>query len=229
MRIDRFLQINTLYSRQTVRRLIAEQRVRVDSVTVSDPRCEITEFCRVELDAQLLQSTQARYYMLHKPPGVVSATEHAEHTTVLDLLAPPLREGLHIAGRLDLKTTGLLLLTNDGKWSRRITQPEEKVPKVYRVQTKDPVAPETAVVFARGIYFGYENITTSPAQLQLLDSHTARLTIYEGRYHQVKRMFGHLENEVVGLHRERMGGIVLDPGLQPGEYRPLTLAEIHAF
>ncbi|MEH6579281.1 MAG: pseudouridine synthase [Amphritea sp.] len=228
MRIDRFLQINTQHSRKTVRAILAELRVRVGGEVVSDPRTVINEFTRVELDDRIMQSREALYFMLHKPAGIVSATEHDEHTTVVDLIASNEREGLHIAGRLDLKTTGLLLLTNDGKWSRRITQPEKKIPKVYRVITKDPIAAETAEVFTRGIYFSYENITTSPAQLELVDSHTSRLTIYEGRYHQVKRMFGHLDNEVVGLHRESMGEISLDRTLMPGEYRPLTEEEIRS-
>ncbi|GIZ13464.1 hypothetical protein NCCP436_28800 [Pseudomonas sp. NCCP-436] len=164
--------------------------------------------------------------MLHKPVGVVSATEHDSHRTVLDLLDENHRHDLHLAGRLDLNTSGLLLLTNDGQWSRRITQPQQRKPKVYRVRTERPITAEYVEVFARGLYFAYENLTTLPAELQLLDSHNARLTLYEGRYHQVKRMFGHFRNRVLALHRERMGEIALDPALAPGEYRPLNPTEI---
>lgn len=207
---------------------MAGGRVLVDSVVVTDPRGEIGQFSRVELDQKVLQATPAKYFMLYKPAGVVSATVHDEHRTVLDLLREDDRQGLHLAGRLDLKTTGLMLLTNDGLWSRRITQPEKSFDKVYRVETQDPVPAQAAEVFRQGIYFSYEDITTRPARLELIDSHTSRLILNEGRYHQVKRMFGYFDNEVINLHRESMGQIELDPQLEPGQYRALTRAEIES-
>ncbi len=224
MRLDRFIQRNTLHGRQACRALIAAGRVKVCTEVCRDLHCDVDSFTTVSLDDQVLQAREARYLMLHKPAGVVSSTEHDEHRTVLDLLPERLRHDLHLAGRLDLKTTGLMLLTNDGAWSRKVTQPEEKIPKVYTVRTKDPVAPQTAEVFLRGIYFATEDITTLPAKLESIDSHTSRLTLFEGRYHQVKRMFGHLRNEVVGLHREKVGQLSLGD-LQPGQYRELSAAE----
>ena len=119
-----------------------------------------------------------------------------------------------------------MLITNDGQWSRRLTQPQTKLPKVYRVQTEQAIGPEYAVTFAAGVYFAFEDLTTQPAELELLGPRTARLSIIEGRYHQVKRMFGHFDNKVIGLHRERMGPLALDAGLAPGEYRALTDDEI---
>ncbi|HCP01268.1 MAG TPA: 16S rRNA pseudouridine(516) synthase, partial [Rhodospirillaceae bacterium] len=212
---------------QDSRLLVSAGRVRVDGAVVRDPRSEVRDFQRVELDDELLQAGRsARYWMLHKPVGVVSATEHEEHRTVLDLLDEPDKHDLHLAGRLDLGTSGLLLITNDGRWSRRITQPQQRKPKVYHVTTEQPITDEYAEVFARGLYFAFEDLTTLPAQLELLDSHRARLTLFEGRYHQVKRMFGHFRNRVVALHRESMGEIVLDPQLAPGQYRALTATEI---
>jgi len=229
MRLDRFLQLNTEYGRQSIRTFLATGEVEVDGVVVSEPRHTVSRFSDIRLQQLQLQSAQAKYFMLHKPAGVVSATEHNEHPTVLDLLDNEDREGLHLAGRLDLKTTGLVLLTNDGGWSRRVTQPEKKVAKVYRVETQDPIAAETEKVFSEGIYFRYENITTRPAQLQRLGARRSRLTLYEGRYHQVKRMFGYFDNEVIALHRESIGDIVLDAKLKPGEYRALSSAEIALF
>ena len=229
MQLNRFIQINTPYSRQQVNLLLAQGRVKVAGQIVTDARLNIDRFVRVELDSQPLQDSQSYYLMLNKPAGVVSATEHPEHQTVIDLLPPTLRKGMHLAGRLDLKTTGLMLLTNDGNWSRRVTQPESKVAKVYRVTTRDPVAADAEAVFSRGIYFRYEDITTRPATLERLDCYNSRLTIHEGRYHQVKRMFGYFDNEVTALHRESIGEITLDPALQPGEFRPLTTAEIKLF
>lgn len=229
MQLNRFIQINTPYSRQQAKLLLAQGRVKVAGQIVTDASLEIDRFVRVELDSQLLQDSQSYYLMLNKPAGVVSATEHPEHQTVIDILPQPLRQGMHLAGRLDLKTTGLMLLTNDGNWSRRVTQPESKIAKVYRVTTKDPVAAEAEAVFSRGVYFRYEDITTRPAELERIDRYNSRLTIHEGRYHQVKRMFGYFDNEVTALHRESIGAITLDPQLKPGEFRPLTPAEVALF
>jgi len=227
MRLDRFLSNFPRFSRQDSRLLISAGRLRVDGMVVHDPRPEVRDFQRVELDDELLQAGRcARYWMLHKPVGVVSATAHNEHHTVLDLLDEPDKHDLHLAGRLDLNTSGLLLITNDGRWSRRITQPQQRKPKVYHVTTEQPITGEYAEVFERGLYFAFEDLTTLPARLELLGSHSARLTLFEGRYHQVKRMFGHFRNRVVALHRESMGEIVLDPQLAPGQYRALTAAEI---
>ncbi|SDO63522.1 pseudouridine synthase [Ectopseudomonas guguanensis] len=227
MRLDRFLSNFPRFSRQDSRLLISAGRLHVDGAVVCDPRHDIRDFHRVELDDELLQAGRsARYWMLHKPVGVVSATEHHEHRTVLDLLDEPDKHDLHLAGRLDLNTSGLLLITNDGRWSRRITQPQQRKPKVYHVTTEQPITGEYAEVFERGLYFAFEDLTTLPAQLDILGSHSARLTLFEGRYHQVKRMFGHFRNRVVALHRESMGEIVLDPQLAPGQYRALTAAEI---
>ena len=164
--------------------------------------------------------------MLHKPQGCVSATSDPQHSTVLDLLHEPDKADLHIAGRLDFNTTGLMLITNDGQWSRRLTQPQTKLPKVYHVQTEQDIGPQYAMTFAAGVYFAFEDLTTQPAKLERLGPRTARLSIVEGRYHQVKRMFGHFDNKVIGLHRERMGPLVLDTSLAPGQYRPLTDDEI---
>jgi 16S rRNA pseudouridine516 synthase len=229
MRLDRFLGNLPCYNRQQVRLLLIQRRVRVDGEVVADPLHEVREFSRVEVDEQLHQAGRpARYLMLHKPTGCVSATQDPQHQTVLDLLPAELRDDLHIAGRLDYNTTGLMILTNDGQWSRRLTQPRTKLPKVYRVQTEDEIGAHYVDKFREGFYFAFEDLTTLPAQLDILAPREARLAIVEGRYHQVKRMFGYFQNKVVGLHRERMGPIELDPALAPGEFRALSSAEIAA-
>ena len=227
MRLDRFLSNLPQLNRQTARLALASGRVRVDGLVITDGLSEVNQFSRIELDDQLLQAGKAaRYFMLHKPVGVVSATVHAEHRTVLDLLDEPDKDELHLAGRLDLNTSGLLIITNDGLWSRRLTEPRSRLGKVYRVETEQPITPEYVELFARGLYFAYEDLTTLPAELVILSSHSALLTLHEGRYHQVKRMFGHFQNKVIGLHRLSMGAIQLDPHLTPGQYRPLSAAEI---
>ncbi|MFC0711622.1 pseudouridine synthase [Azorhizophilus paspali] len=227
MRLDRFLDNLPDFNRRDSRLLLASGRVRVDGQVVRDGCSEIREFSRIEVDGRILQPGRAAlYFMLHKPVGVVSATRHERHRTVLDLLDEPDRQGLHLAGRLDLGTTGLLLLTNDGHWSRRITHPRYKLAKVYYVETAKPIGEEYIETFARGLYFAFEDLFTQPAHLELLGSHRARLTLFEGRYHQVKRMFGYFRNPVLRLHRESMGPLRLESELLPGHYRPLTSEEI---
>ncbi|PHN18886.1 16S rRNA pseudouridine(516) synthase [Pseudomonas sp. ICMP 460] len=227
MRVDRYLSNLPRFNRQQVRLLLVERRVTVDGIAVSDPHHEVREFSRVCVDTEVLQAGKpARYFMLHKPQGCVSATSDPHHRTVLDLLDVPDKGELHIAGRLDFNTTGLMLITNDGQWSRRLTQPKTKLPKVYRVQTEQDIGPEYALTFAAGGDFAFEDLPTHPAELELLGPRTARLSIIEGRYHQVKRMFGHFNNKVIALHRERIGKWVLDAALAPGEYRALTDDEI---
>ena len=206
--------------------MLAARRVCVDGAVVDDGRYAINAFSYITLDDEVLQSNPAYYVMLHKPRGCVSATADKAHRTVIDLLNLPFKETLHLAGRLDFNSTGLLLLTNNGQWSRRITAPEVKTPKTYRVTTAEPIVAHAAEVFAQGMYLAFEDLTTQPAQLTVLSVCEARLTIYEGRYHQVKRMFGALGNWVVQLHRESMGDIVLDSTLAAGEYRALTAEEI---
>jgi len=227
VRLDRFLGNHPHLNRREARLLLATGRVRVDGQVIREGHVEIRAFSRIELDDSVLQTGRpARYFMLHKPAGVVSATRHEQHRTVLDLLEEPDRQELHLAGRLDLTTTGLLLITNDGLWSRRITHPQHKQAKVYCVETAKPIGEEYIEAFACGLYFAFENLVTQPAHLELLGSHRARLTLFEGRYHQVKRMFGHFRNPVLRLHRESMGPLQLDPELAPGHYRPLTHEEV---
>jgi 16S rRNA pseudouridine516 synthase len=227
MRIDHFLSNLPRFNRKQVRLLLVERRIKVDGQVVSDPHFDVREFSRVECDDEVLQAGKPpRYFMLHKPPGCVSATSDPRHPTVLDLIDEPDKHELHIAGRLDFNTTGLMLITNDGSWSRRLTQPQTKLPKIYYVETEQDIGPEYAQTFAQGLYFAFEDLTTQPAELLVLGPKSARLSIVEGRYHQVKRMFGHFDNKVLRLHRERMGPLLLDDALKPGEYRPLSIEEI---
>lgn len=227
MRVDRFLSNLPQFNRKQVRLLLVERRVTVEGVAVSDPHHDVREFSQVCVDGEILQAGKpARYFMLHKPQGCVSATSDPQHPTVLDLLDEPDKADLHIAGRLDFNTTGLMLITNDGSWSRRLTQPQTKLPKVYYVETEQEIGPQYALKFTEGLYFAFEDLTTQPAELAVLGATSARLSIVEGRYHQVKRMFGHFDNKVLHLHRESMGPLVLDSALKPGEYRALRTEEI---
>jgi 16S rRNA pseudouridine516 synthase len=227
MRLDRLIKSRLALSTRSVRTLIVDRRVRLNGTEVSDHRQSTTEFCCVEVDGQVVQhAREAIYLMLNKPRGCASATIDSTHPTVLDLIDVPGKSELHLAGRLDFNTTGLLLLTNDGHWSRRLTLPQRRIPKRYRVETKDEITTAQARKFAEGFYFRYENLTTLPAELVILGRYQAELTIYEGRYHQIKRMFGYFQNEVTALHRLSMGSIALDGALAPGQYRRLTAGEV---
>ena len=229
MRLDRFLSNLPRFNRKDVRLALAGRRVKVDGQVISDAHHDVREFSCVEFDDAILQAGKpARYFMLHKPQGCVSATVDPQHPTVIDLLDEPDKHDLHIAGRLDFNTTGLMLITNDGQWSRRLTLPQTKLPKIYYVETEQFIDDRYVEKFAAGFYFAFEDITTQPARLTLLGTHSARLEIVEGRYHQVKRMFGHFDNKVLRLHRESMASLSLDPGLEPGQSRALHPAEIAA-
>jgi 16S rRNA pseudouridine516 synthase len=165
---------------------------------------------------------------MHKPVGWLSATKDAQHPTVLDLIDDPDKHTLHLAGRLDRNTSGLLILTNDGNWSKRLMAADFKVPKVYSVETDVPVPPEAVEAFARGFYFHTEDITTLPAKLEILGKHLARVTLHEGRYHQVKRMFHRVGCRVTALHRESVGALRLPEDLKPGEWREMMPEERQA-
>lgn len=228
MRLDRFLTRRGTHACKEVARLLAGAKVRVDGEVETSGLRRIDRFSRVELDGEILQSHEAVYLMLHKPAGYLSATIDPLHPTVIELIDHPLRDELHLAGRLDRASTGLLLLTNDGRWSKRVTEPREDIPKVYRVTTRDVISPETSGIFAAGIYFAYEDLTTRPAVLEILGAREALLTIHEGRYHQVKRMFHAVGNQVLSLHRESIGALVLGD-LPPGMSRRLTAEEVGFF
>ncbi len=226
MRIDRYLSNLPQGSRKLARLWLATGQVVIEDEVISNPLFEVTPFTQIQLSGQPLQTRQPRYLMLNKPQGYLSATRDNQHPTVIDLLDEPQPEQLHIGGRLDRSSTGLLLITDDGRWSRHLTEPDKQIAKIYRVETEDEIHPEAARCFEEGFYFGFEDITTKPVVLEQLGPRQARLTLIEGRYHQIKRMFGRFRNKVVALHREQMGDIVLDPALAPGQYRHLTAAEI---
>ena len=229
MRLDRFLIRLGTHSCKDVARLLADGRVMVDGTIGLSGLRRINRFTRVELDGEVLQDNPAVYLMLHKPAGYLSATTDPQHPTVMELINHPSRDDLHLAGRLDRASTGLLLLTNDGRWSRQVTEPVEEISKVYHVTTREVISPETAAIFSAGIYFAYEDLTTRPALLEILGPQEALITIHEGRYHQVKRMFHAVGNQVLSLHRESIGPLVLDDTLPLGAFRHLSAAEVAFF
>jgi 16S rRNA pseudouridine516 synthase len=164
--------------------------------------------------------------MLNKPTGCVSANKDKNSLTVFDHLLVPRRDQLHVAGRLDKDTTGLIIATDDGKWSHRLTSPKHEHSKRYRVSLAEGITPEAKQQLEQGIMLEGEKKITKPAVIVVLEPKIINLNITEGRYHQVKRMLLAVGNEVVGLHREAVGHIELDPDLQFGAWRHLTPQEI---
>lgn len=227
MKLDRLLAKHRGMGRKQARELIAAGSVHVDGIMQDRHDVEVDRFQHVTTNAEVVQAGQRRLFiMLHKPVGIVSATKDAEHRTVIDLIDDPDKRTLHIVGRLDRNTSGLILLTNDGNWSKPLTHPDHKVPKVYLVETDLPIPPEAVAAFAEGFYFHTEDLTTRPALLEILSERKARLTLHEGRYHQVKRMFHRIGNRVVALHRESIGPVRLPDELPPGGWRFLNGREI---
>ncbi|HEX9803714.1 MAG TPA: 16S rRNA pseudouridine(516) synthase RsuA [Gammaproteobacteria bacterium] len=225
MRLDKYLCHSTSLTRSRAQGMIRGGQVTVNGEVAKDPSYKLPADAHVTWRDQAVALSGHRYLMLNKPQGVVCAATDALHKTVLDLLDVQNPKGLHVAGRLDIDTTGLVLISDDGDWTHRITAPRHKCEKRYRVTLAEPVADGVVERFAEGIELRGEKQKTSPAVLELLGPQEVRVTLSEGRYHQVKRMFAAVGNRVVALHRERIGAIVLDAGLQPGQWRTLTDAE----
>jgi len=223
--------------------MLAKKRISVDDCIADDIGQRIDKFSKITLDGDILQANKALYIMLNKPIGVVSATIDKQHKTVIDVLeeqnlladeSSDEIETLHIVGRLDLNTSGLLLLTNDSRWSERLTSPEHKVEKRYQVTLNNPLIDDYVQAFADGMYFAFEDITTKPAKFKVIANNTtdqgneyiAEVILTEGRYHQIKRMFGRFRNPVIGLHRQAIGNLLLDDKLALGMSRFLTEDEV---
>jgi 16S rRNA pseudouridine516 synthase len=220
-RLDRFISEKCQINRKKVRLLLAQKRVTVDGIVATDIAQAIDKFSVIKFDDEIIQANRALYIMLHKPIGVVCATKDDKHKTVIDLLClkltPAEKTSLHIVGRLDLNTSGLVLLTNDSRWSEQLTSPINKVAKQYLVTLKNPLHRDYINAFAKGMYFAHEDITTKPVMLNLLSEYCAEVILTEGRYHQIKRMFGRFNNPVIALHRISIGLYLLDENLPVGE------------
>lgn len=226
MRLDKLISNTSNLSRSQVRKAVKAGLVTVNGSTQVQVKDQINDSDLVCLEGQPLTRPAGRYFMLNKPIGVVSATKDSDNPTVIDLIDEPNKARLQIAGRLDIDTTGLTLITDDGQWNHRVTSPRRECRKTYYVTTNRDIEPGSTKLFEEGLLLDGENHRTRPASLEILYKNEARLTISEGKYHQVKRMFAATGNHVDALHRESIGSISLDPELQPGQYRSLTHTEI---
>lgn len=228
IRLDKWLANMGYGSRKEVAAMIREGRVMVDGQVVTVPKTKVDTAAQVTLDQESSCYQPYVYYLLNKPAGYLSATQSpAGFPTVLDLIAEgDRRQGLFPVGRLDKDSRGLLLISNDGRLAHALLSPKRRIPKTYQVQLDQAAGPADIQAFAEGFYFAEEGILTQPAQLHILEDKRAQVTIYEGKYHQVKRMFALRGLTVLDLQRLSMGTLRLDPDLAEGAYRPLTEAEL---
>jgi 16S rRNA pseudouridine516 synthase len=229
LRLDKYMADLQVGTRTEVKNLIRKGRVSVNGVICLVPETKITVgVCEVCLDLRKLEFVAFEYYMLNKPVGVVSATNDNITLTVVDLIDTAKRKDLFPVGRLDKDTEGLLLITNDGDLAHRLLSPKKHVDKVYYAKVAGEVTSEDVKMFAQGLVVD-EELTAMPAILQILSAgeiSEVNITLHEGKFHQVKRMFEAVGKEVIYLKRIAMGSLTLDESLKAGEYRSLTEEEL---
>lgn len=228
LRLDKYLAEVGVGTRSEVKKLIRAKLVTINGIPATKPEQKVEENSDVIcLRGERLKFVNFEYYLFHKPAGCVSATEDSLHRTVMDYLDDTARKDLFPVGRLDLDTEGLLLITNDGALAHELLSPTKHVAKTYYAKIDGKVTQEDAARFEKGIDIG-EDKPTKPAGLHIIKSDTVseiELTITEGKFHQVKRMFHAIGKEVIYLKRLSMGPLTLPEDLKPGEYRPLTEEE----
>lgn len=229
LRLDKYLADMGVGVRSEIKVWIRNGRVKINGVICNKPETKVSkENDEVCLDDAQIGYVEYVYYMLHKPAGVVSATRDNVSSTVLDLIEDKQGKELFPVGRLDKDTEGFLLITNDGDLTHQLLSPKKHVDKVYFAKVNGIVTLEDQKAFEQGVNIG-EEVLTLPAKLQILKSDEIseiELTIQEGKFHQVKRMFEAVGKEVIYLKRMSMGGLMLDPELELGEYRELTSDEV---
>lgn len=229
LRLDKYLADMGLGTRSQVKKAIAGKAVQVNGETVKSADLKIdTEKDEVFFHGKPVRYADYEYYMLNKPAGTVSATEDPGETTVIDLIIDKQRKDLFPVGRLDKDTEGLLLITNNGELAHRLLSPKKHVEKTYYAKIQGVVTEKDQIAFQNGVDIGEEKLTL-PAELCIIKSDEIseiELTICEGKFHQVKRMFHAVGKEVIYLKRIRMGTLLLDEALKIGEYRKLTEEEL---
>lgn len=229
IRLDKYLADMGIGTRSELKKMIRNGRVTIDGVAAKKPEEKVDpDTQEVMLDGEQIRYHRLEYYMLHKPAGVVSATKDPKEKTVIDLITGTKRKDLFPVGRLDKDTEGLLLITNDGDLAHRLLSPGKHVDKTYYAKVEGRVTEEDIHAFREGLDIGEES-PTMPAHLEIIlpdDISEVKVTIQEGRYHQVKRMFQAVGKKVVYLKRLSMGTLVLDETLEKGTFRPLTNEEL---
>lgn len=229
MRLDKYLAEMSFGTRKEVKSLIKQGCVSVNQNSNVTPEQKV-DTCRdkIQVYGEFVEFTEFEYFMLNKPQGYVSAAKDNLHPTVLELIQDKKRKDLFPVGRLDIDTEGLLLITNDGKLANHLLAPKHHVQKTYFVRVDGCVGKEDTALFAEGMDIGDDSLTR-PAKIEVLKAgevSEVTVTIVEGRYHQIKRMFAAIGKPVLYLRRMAMGSLVLDDALAPGDCRRLTKEEI---
>jgi 16S rRNA pseudouridine516 synthase len=230
MRLDKLFSQSTSFTRSQAKIHIKRGKVKVDGDVISNPAQHIADDANVEYMGVSVTKPQLRYIMLNKPTGVVCANKDKDHPTVFDSLFVPRIDTLHVAGRLDIDTTGLVLLTDDGQWLHQITSPKHDHKKTYLVDLDSEITEKQIRILTEGVQLKAEKERCKPALIEVLKGQNStqkiRLSISEGKYHQVKRMMAAVGNHVIKLHRERIADIILDDDLAEGSWRDLSALEI---
>lgn len=227
MRLDKCLADKAFGTRSEVRNFVKKGRITLNGAAVKDPGIHVKQTDKLMLDGKLIDLRTEYHLMLHKPQGILTAARDKKQATVMDLLPAHFYTlGCMPVGRLDKDTTGLLLFTTDGQLNHLLLSPKRHVEKVYFVTVLKPLTQADCDAFAAGIVLS--DCQAMPAKLEIITANEARVTICEGKFHQIKRMFHAIGNEVIQLKRESFGSITLDESLNEGEYRELTDDEVNA-
>jgi len=237
MRLDKFICKSTELTRTEAKKILKSGAVKVNGEVIKNPATQVHENNTISLSngssEQVLSARSSRYIMMHKPQDTICSNVDEVYPSILHYIDVDKVFDLHIAGRLDADTTGLVLITDDGRWSHNIISPKKDCAKTYRVKLRDLITKEKQEKiinrFNEGIQLQGEKDLTKPAILKMVAENEVLLTITEGKYHQVKRMFAAVGNKVIGLHREKIGTLSLDDGLELGQWRYLNEEEINSF
>ena len=226
MRLDKFLAHAAGLSRTLAKQAIKQNRIVINTTMARSGSEILTDTDKILFDGEILSLPGTRYIMLHKPAGIVCTRSDSHHADIFSLIDNSL--DLHAAGRLDADTTGLVLLTNDGQWSHRVTSPRHQHHKIYLVSLAQILTTEQQLQLTSGVMLSGENKPTLPATVEIINTMQIRLGLQEGKYHQVKRMLAAVGNNVTSLHRESIGDIQLND-LQASAWRELTPNEVDSF
>ncbi len=227
MRLDKYICKSTELTRIEVSEALRGQRVKIDNIVFTNGAVQVHDNNTVLLDETKLKLRPFRYLMMHKPANTLCSNIDENYPSIFNYIDIEKKSELHIVGRLDADTTGLVLITDDGSWTFKIIKPEAQCEKVYRVQLRNELTQDAITKLEQGMLLQGTDKPTLPAKIEILSEKEVLLAITEGRFHQVKRMFRGVGNRVRSLHREKIGDISLD--VESGNWRYLTEDEVKCF
>ena len=227
MRLDRFICKSTDLTKTEALQVIHAGEVMVNDEVVITEATQVHENNKICLNNQVLKARPFRYLLMHKPPNTICSNIDEAYPSLFNLIDIENASELHIAGRLDADTSGLVLISDDGRWTFDIISPSKNCKKIYRVGLSQPISENVVHDFKKGIQLQGEAKLTLPAELSIISPTEVLLSLTEGKFHQVKRMFRAVGNRVIKLHREQIGAISLDVDL--GQWRHLTIDEVNSF